>query len=138
MSIKKSTLPNLSYPDISDDQALTTTYRDGLCEPGWLEPGTILFRYGSDPGQAVWTRGRWAYTTTQLNIVLFDLPQKQNRIAAMYAIRGELFIFAQSGEIGKNGSGLRHFLIIAISPANLMCDGGGGGFVDECAGGEAV
>ena len=42
------------------------TFRNSHYEPGWIPEGSRVYRYGSDPSQARWSRGAWVNLTTDL------------------------------------------------------------------------
>lgn len=62
MRINNGRLPNVSYPPLgAEEQA---TFLDRGYQPGWIPAGVCVYRYGSNPSQAIWSRRSWVNVTT--------------------------------------------------------------------------
>lgn len=62
MRINQGRLANVAYPPLdSEEQA---TFRDHRYQPGWIAAGASVYRYGSNPSQALWSRRPWVNVTT--------------------------------------------------------------------------
>ena len=61
MSINAGRMADLSYPPLTRE--IEATFQDSRFEEGWIAAGQSVFRHGSDPSQARWSRGKWVNAT---------------------------------------------------------------------------